>query len=98
MKSPYDIIIRPVLSEKSYDGMADKKYAFEVAIGANKTEIKKAVEAIFGVKVETVNTLRTEGKMKRQGRTQGRRPECKKAYVKLTEGSKTIEFFEGMAQ
>ena len=96
MKSPYDIIIRPVLSEKSYDGMADKKYAFEVAIGANKTEIKKAVETIFGVKVETVNTLRTEGKMKRQGRTQGRRPERKKAYVKLTEGSKTIEFFEGM--
>ena len=79
MKSPYDIIIRPVLSEKSYDGMADKKYAFEVAIGANKTEIKKAVETIFGVKVETVNTLRTEGKMKRQGRTQGRRPERKKA-------------------
>ena len=98
MKSPYDIIIRPVLSEKRYDGMADKKYAFEVAIGANKTEIKKAVETIFGVKVETVNTLRTEGKMKRQGRTQGRRPERKKAYVKLTEGSKTIEFFEGMAQ
>ena len=98
MKSPYDIIIRPVLSEKSYDGMAGKKYAFEVAIGANKTEIKKAVETIFGVKVETVNTLRTEGKMKRQGRTQGRRPERKKAYVKLTEGSKTIEFFEGMAQ
>ena len=53
MKSPYDIIIRPVLSEKSYDGMADKKYAFEVAIGANKTEIKKAIETIFGVKVET---------------------------------------------
>ena len=98
MKSPYDIIFRPVLTEKSYDGMADKKYAFEVAIGANKTEIKKAVETIFGVKVESVNTLRTEGKMKRQGRTQGRRPERTKAYVKLTEGSKTIEFFEGMAQ
>ena len=98
MKSPYDIIIRPVLTEKSYDGMADKKYAFEVAIGANKTEIKKAVETIFDVKVESVNTMRIEGKMKRQGRTQGRRPERKKAYVKLTEGSKTIEFFEGMAQ
>ncbi|MBR3505099.1 MAG: 50S ribosomal protein L23 [Clostridia bacterium] len=98
MKSPYDIIIRPVLTEKSYDGMADKKYAFEVAINANKTEIKQAVEAIFDVKVESVNTMRTEGKMKRQGRTQGRRPERKKAYVKLTEGSKTIEFFEGMAQ
>ncbi len=98
MKSPYDIIIRPVLTEKSYDGMADKKYAFEVAIGANKTEIKNAIETIFGVKVESVNTMRIEGKMKRQGRTQGRRPERKKAYVKLTEGSKTIEFFEGMAQ
>ena len=98
MKSPYDIIIRPVLTEKSYDGMADKKYAFEVAIGANKTEIKKAVETIFDVKVESVDTMRIEGKMKRQGRTQGRRPERKKAYVKLTEGSKTIEFFEGMAQ
>jgi large subunit ribosomal protein L23 len=84
MKSPYDIIIRPVLTEKSYDGMADKKYAFEVAIGANKTEIKKAVETIFDVKVESVNTMRIEGKMKRQGRTQGRRPERKKAYVKLT--------------
>ena len=98
MKSVYDIIIRPVLTEKSYDGMADKKYAFEVAIGANKTEIKKAVETIFDVKVESVNTMRIEGKLKRQGRTQGRRPERKKAYVKLTEGSKTIEFFEGMAQ
>ena len=98
MKSPYDIIIRPVLTEKSYDGMADKKYAFEVAISANKTEIKKAVETIFDVKVESVNTMRIQGKMKRQGRTQGRRPERKKAYVKLTEGSKTIEFFEGMAQ
>ena len=98
MKSPYDIIIRPVLTEKSYDGMADKKYAFEVAIGANKTESKKAVETIFDVKVESVNTMRIEGKLKRQGRTQGRRPERKKAYVKLTEGSKTIEFFEGMAQ
>ena len=98
MKSPYDIIIRPVLTEKSYDGMADKKYAFEVALGANKTEIKKAVETIFDVKVESVNTMRIQGKMKRQGRTQGRRPERKKAYVKLTEGSKTIEFFEGMAQ
>ena len=98
MKSPYDIIIRPVLTEKSYDGMADKKYAFEVAIGANKTEIKKAIETIFDVKVASVNTMRIEGKLKRQGRTQGRRPERKKAYVKLTEGSKTIEFFEGMAQ
>ncbi len=98
MKSPYDIILRPVLTEKSYDGMADKKYVFEVALNAGKTEIKMAVEQIFGVKVKSVNTLRTEGKLKRQGRTQGRRPEKKKAYVTLTEASKGIEFFEGMAQ
>ena len=98
MKTPHDIILLPVLTEKSYDGMADKKYAFEVAIDANKTEIKKAIETIFEVKVAEVNTVRTIGKMKRQGRTQGRRPEVKKAYVTLTEASKTIEFFEGMAQ
>jgi large subunit ribosomal protein L23 len=98
MKSPYDIILRPVLTEKSYDGMNEKKYAFEVAVDAGKTEIKMAVETIFGVKVKSVNTMRVEGKMKRQGRTQGRRPERKKAYVTLTEASKGIEFFEGMAQ
>ena len=79
MKSAYDIIIRPVLTEKSYDGMADKKYVFEVALNANRTEIKHAVEQIFGVKVATVNTMRQEGKLKRQGRTEGRRPERKKA-------------------
>ena len=98
MKSCYDIIIRPVLTEKSYDGMADKKYAFEVAIDATKVEIKQAIEKIFDVKVASVNTMRIEGKMKRQGRTMGRRPERKKAYVTLKEDSKTIEFFEGMAQ
>ena len=96
--TPQDIIIRPVLTEKSYDGIADKKYAFEVKITANKIEIKKAVEAIFGVKVESVNTVREIGKIKRQGRTQGRRPERKKAYVTLKQDSKGIEFFEGMAQ
>ena len=96
MKTPHDIILRPVLTEKSYDGMADKKYAFEVAIDANKTEIKKAIETIFEVKVAEVNTVRTIGKMKRQGRTQGRTPEVKKAIVKLKKDSKGIEFFEGM--
>ena len=94
MKNPHDIILRPVLTEKSYDGMADKRYVFEVAINANK----KAVEAAFGVKVESVNTLRTLGKIKRQGRYAGRTPEIKKAYVTLKEDSKTIEFFDGMAQ
>ena len=98
MKSPYDIILRPVLTEKSYDAMNEKKYAFEVAVDAGKTEIKQAVETIFGVKVEKVNTMRVKGKLKRQGKTEGRRPERKKAYVTLTEASKGIEFFEGMAQ
>ena len=98
MKSVYDIIIRPVLTEKSYDTIADKKYVFVVDKTANKTEIKLAVEKIFDVKVESVNTLRTDGKIKRQGRTQGRTPEIKKAYVTLKKDSKPIEFFEGMAQ
>ena len=98
MKSAYDIIIRPVLTEKSYDDMADRKYTFEVAVTANKTEVKKAVEEIFGVKVDAVNTMRIQGKMKRQGRTMGRRPERKKAIVTLKEDSKGIEFFEGMEQ
>ena len=97
MKSAYDIIIKPVLTEKSYDDMADRKYTFEVAVNANKTEIKQAIEEIFdGVKVESVNTMRTQGKMKRQGRTQGRTPEVKKAIVTLKKDSKGIEFFEGM--
>ena len=99
MKSGYDIILRPVLTEKSYAEMADKKYTFRVAINANKTEIKKAVEEVFpGVKVESVNTMRTEGKMKRQGRTQGRTPEVKKAIVTLKKDSKEIPFFQGMAE
>lgn len=98
MKSAYDIILRPVLTEKTYDSIAEKRYAFEVDVHAGKTEIKAAVEEIFGVKVASVNTLRQEGKLKRQGRTQGRRPERKKAYVTLTKDSKAIEFFEGMAQ
>ena len=98
MKNPHDIILRPVLTEQAYDGLADKRYVFEVALGANKNEIKQAVEAVFGVKVASVNTLRTLGKIKRQGRYAGRTPEIKKAYVTLKEDSKTIEFFDGMAQ
>ena len=97
MKNPHDIILRPVLTEKGYDGIADKRYVFEVAVHANKVEIKKAVEAVFkDIKVSRVNTVRTMGKIKRQGRTSGRTPEVKKAYVTLTEDSKPIEFFEGM--
>ncbi len=96
MKNPHDIILRPVLTEKGYDGIADKRYVFEVAISANKTEIKQALEAVFPIKVARVNTLRTLGKIKRQGNHAGRTPEIKKAYVTLTENSKPIEFFEGM--
>ncbi len=97
MKSAYDIIKKPVLTEKSYDAMADRKYTFEVAINANKTEIKNAIEEVFdGVKVKSVNTMRTEGKIRRQGRTQGLTLEVKKAIVTLKEDSKGIEFFEGM--
>ena len=97
MKDLHDIIRRPVLSEKAYDGFADKKYVFEVQIDANRTEVKQAVEKIFGAKVEKVNIVRTLGKIKRQGRTQGRTSEVKKAYVTLKKDSKEIEFFDGMA-
>ena len=97
MKDPHDIIIRPLLSEKSYDNFENKKYTFAIAIDANRTEVKNAVQAVFDVKVKKVNIVRVLGKMKRQGRTEGRRPSYKKAYVTLTEDSKPIEFFEGMA-
>ena len=101
MKNPHDIIRRPVLTEKAYANIAEEKYIFDVDIHATKTEIKQAVEAVFaddGVKVEKVNTLRTIGKIKRQGRTAGRTPEVKKAYVQLKKDSKPIKFFEGMAE
>ena len=99
MKSAYDIIKKPVLTEKTYTQMADRKYTFEVAIGANKTEIKQALETVFeGVKIDSVNTLRTIGKIKRQGRFSGRTPEVKKAIVTLKKDSKPIPFFEGMAE
>ena len=96
MKDLHDVILKPVLSEKSYDLIANKKYVFLVDVRSNKTEIKQAVEAAFDVKVASVNTLRREGKLKRQGRTQVRRAEIKKAIVTLTEDSKGIEFFESM--
>ena len=93
-----DIIIKPVLTEKSYDDIAEKKYTFIVDKRANKTEIRQAVEEVFGVKVQKVNTLRQIGKLKRQGYHIGRRPETKKAFVTLTGDSKTIEFFDSLAQ
>lgn len=91
-----DIIISPVISEKSMLGTAMKKYTFKVAKNANKIEIAKAVEELFGVKVSKVNTLNVRGRLKRQGRTQGYTPSWKKAIVTLTEDSKSIEFFDGM--
>ena len=93
----HDIIIKPIVSEKSMDQLADRKYTFKVALNANKIEIAKAVEQIFGVKVEKVTTVRVLGKIKRMGANSGKRADWKKAIVKLTEGSKTIEFFDGMA-
>jgi len=92
----YDIIIKPVLTEKSYADIANKKYTFVVASKANKVEIKKAIEEIFGVKVRNVNTVNVRGKEKRQGLTSGKTSSYKKAYVQLTADSKPIEFFESL--
>ncbi|MEE0732859.1 MAG: 50S ribosomal protein L23 [Acutalibacteraceae bacterium] len=91
-----DIVIRPVITEKSMLGAAEKKYTFEVAKTANKIEIAKAVEELFKVKVAKVNTVHVRGQLRRQGRSQGYTPSWKKAYVTLTPDSKKIEFFEGM--
>ena len=83
----HDIIIKPIVSEKSMDQLADRKYTFKVDLNANKIEIRKAVEQIFGVKVEKVTTSRVRGKMKRMGVHMGKRPDWKKATVKLTADS-----------
>ena len=92
-----DIIIRPVVTEKSMAGIAEKKYTFEVAKSAGKIEIAKAVEELFKVKVKKVNTVNVRGKFRRQGRNNGGYTKSwKKAIIKLTEDSKPIEFFEGM--
>ncbi|OYD06532.1 50S ribosomal protein L23 [Paludifilum halophilum] len=94
MKDPRDIIRRPLVTEKTTDFMEENKYTFEVDLKANKTEIKKAIEKIFDVKVAQVNTMRVKGKPKRMGRYEGRTPNRKKAIVKLTDDSKGIEIFE----
>ena len=91
-----DIIVRPIITENSMEGIADRKYTFRVADFANKIEIKKAVEQLFGVKVEKVNTISVKGKKKRMGRHEGYTSDWKKAIVTLTADSKTIEFFDGM--
>lgn len=97
MKNVYDIVLGPVISEQSMEQVDLKKYVFFVQKTATKIEIKKAIEEIFGVQVEKVNTIRTQGKLRRQGRLpEGRTAETKKAIVRLTPDSKPIEFFEGM--
>lgn len=92
----HDIIIRPIITEKSMMGITEKKYTFEVAKTATKIDIANAVEEAFKVKVAKVNTVSVRGRLKRQGRTQGYTKSWKKAVVTLTEDSKSIEFFEGM--
>ena len=97
MKAPQDIILRPVITVASMANVQLKKYTFKVAKDANKIEIAKAVEGLFpGTKVAKVNTLNCRGRMKRMGRNFGYTPSYKKAIVTLTEGSKTIEFFDTM--
>lgn len=95
-KTAQDIILKPIITEASMDGLQMQKYTFKVAKTANKVEIAKAVEQLFGVKVAKVNTVNVKGKMKRMGRSVGYRPDWKKAIVTLAEGEKTIEFFDGL--
>ena len=96
MKTPYDVILKPVITEKSMDDAAMRKYTFKVAEDANKTEVKLALEEIFGIEIEKVNIMNVKGKLKRMGRSVGRTPDSKKAIVTLKEGSKEIEFFQGL--
>ena len=96
MKTAYDIIVKPIITEKSMSAVADKKYVFQVARDAGKIEIKKAIETIFGVKVKSVNTINVRGKEKRMGVHVGKTAAYKKAIVTLTSDSKAIELFEGM--
>ena len=93
----HDVIIRPLLTEKSYAGTASKKYTFVVAKKANKTEIKLAVEKLFDVQVESVNTANVRGKLKRMGRNEGMTPGYRKAIVQLKADSKPIAFFESLS-
>ncbi|MDD4320709.1 MAG: 50S ribosomal protein L23 [Acidaminococcaceae bacterium] len=93
--NPRDILVKPIVTEKTSAMMQDNKYTFQVALGANKVEIRQAVEAIFKVKVVSVNTIRVFGKTKRMGKSIGKRSDYKKAIVKLAEGN-TIPVFEGM--
>jgi len=95
-RTPYDVIIKPVISERSMDDVQERKYTFKVAKTANKTQVKQAIEEIFGVEVEKVNIMNCKGKLKRMGRTSGMTASSKKAIVKLTADSKEIEFFQSL--
>ena len=96
MKAAQDIVIAPIITEKSMSVIADKKYTFKVATDANKVEIAAAVEKLFGVEVAEVNTMNVRGQKRRMGRYEGRTAAWKKAVVTLTEKSKTIDFFDGL--
>ena len=96
MKTAYDIIVKPIITERSMSAVSDKKYVFQVARDAGKIEIKKAIEEIFSVKVKSVNTINVKGKEKRMGVHVGKTAAYKKAIVTLTSDSKAIELFEGM--
>lgn len=97
MKSPFDIVLSPIVSERSMELIEEKKYVFKVDKKSNKSEIKEAIEKIFdGVKVKSVNTMNVLGKTTRTGRTSGKKSDWKKAIVTLKEDSKTIEFFDAM--
>ena len=96
MKLAQEIILAPVITEESMMGTADKKYTFKVAKDATKVDIKKAVEKLFSVKVEKVNTINVRGQLRRYGRYEGYRASWKKAIVTLTEDSNTIDFFDGL--
>ena len=96
MKAPQDIILKPVISERSIDLLPSGKYTFKVAKDANKVEIAKAVEQLFSVEVTKVNTMNCEGKNKRRGMVTGKTAKTKKAIVQLTEDSKDIEIFAGL--
>ncbi len=96
MRTPYDVILKPVITETSMADAQDKKYTFKVATDANKTQVKDAVEEIFDVEVAKVNIMNVKGKLKRMGRNVGYTSASKKAVVTLTKDSKEIEFFQGL--
>jgi len=96
MKTAYDVIIKPIISERSMDDAQERKYTFSVATGANKTQVRHALEEIFDIEIEKVNIMNVKGKKKRQGRNVGMTSASKKAIVTLKPNSKEIEFFQGL--